>query len=82
MRARGRHTYLTLAGTLVLAAVLIGISGIPRFKNGHGFDGAIGGIGWFGGLLTLLLFLILIARTILLARRTRHTPSRSATPGS
>ena len=82
MRTRGRRAYLTLAGILVLAAVLISISGIPRFKNGHGLDGAIGGIGWFGGLLSLLVFLVLTVRTIVLARRERHTPNRSATTGA
>jgi hypothetical protein len=45
---RGRQLYVTMVGFLVLAAILIGISGIPRFKNGSGIDGMIGGIGWFG----------------------------------
>ena len=31
---RGRQLYVTMVGFLVLAAILIGISGIPRFKNG------------------------------------------------
>ena len=70
----GKQTYLTLAGLFVLAVVLFTISGIDRFKNGHGLDGVIGGIGWFGGLLTMLVFLILAIRTVVLARRNR-TPS-------
>jgi hypothetical protein len=62
----------------VLKALLIGTSGIPRFKNGHGLDGAIGGVGWFGGLLTFLVFVVLTVRTIVLRRRESRTPDRSA----
>lgn len=72
MRTRGKTLYLTLGGLAVLALALISISGIPRFKNGHGIDGVIGGIGWFGGLLTMLALLFLIVRTIVLARRDRR----------
>ena len=82
MRTRGTRTYLTLAGILVLGVVLISISGISRFKNGHGLDGVIGGIGWFGGLLCFLVFLVLTARTIVLARRGARTPDRSAASGA
>jgi TM2 domain-containing membrane protein YozV len=64
-----RQTYITLGGLVVLAVVLFTISGIDRFKNGHGLDGVIGGIGWFGGLLTVLLIIVLIGRTIVVARR-------------
>jgi TM2 domain-containing membrane protein YozV len=81
MNTRGRSSYATLGGLLVLAAVLIGISGIPRFKNGHGLDGVIGGIGWFGGLLTFLVFLVLLVRTIVRARRGKPAPAQSATSG-
>ena len=72
MQPRGKATYVKLAGVLVLAAVLIGISGIPRFKNGHGLNGAVGGIGWLGGLLVFLTFLVLTIRTLVLARRQRR----------
>jgi TM2 domain-containing membrane protein YozV len=82
MRTRGKRLYLTLGGLVLLAAVLIGISGIPRFKNGHGVDGVIGGIGWFGGLLTILFLLFLIVRTIVLARRERRLTAGSAASGT
>ena len=69
----GRRTYAKLASLVVLAFVLISISGIPRFKNAkHGIDWVIGGVGWFGGCLTVLAFLILLVRTIWIARRRRH----------
>jgi TM2 domain-containing membrane protein YozV len=67
--------YFTLGGLLVLAAVLIGISGIPRFKNGSGLDGVIGGIGWFGGLLCILAFLVLGGMAVVRARRGRREPA-------
>jgi hypothetical protein len=71
----GRKTYITLAGLAGLAAVLFAISGIGRFKNAdHGLDWVIGGIGWFGGLLTVLAILILGVRTIMLARRRARKP--------
>jgi hypothetical protein len=69
--------YFTLGGLLVLAAVLIGISGIPRFKNGSGLDGVIGGIGWFGGLLCILGFLVLGGMAAVRARRGRREPARA-----
>ena len=71
---RGRQLYVTMAGLLVLAAVLISISGIPRFKNGSGLDGVIGGIGWFGGLLCALGFLVLAGGAIVRAVRGRREP--------
>lgn len=69
---RGRQLYVRMAGLLVLGAVLIGISGIPRFKNGHGLDGVIGGIGWFGGLLCILAFLVLGTIAVVRAVRGRR----------
>jgi hypothetical protein len=76
----GRRAYVTLAVLAVLAFVLISISGISRFKNAkHGADEVIGAIGWFGGCLTALVFLILLFRTIWIARRGRQEqPSLSA----
>jgi hypothetical protein len=71
---RGRQLYVTMVGFLVLAAILIGISGIPRFKNGSGIDGVIGGIGWFGGLLCALVFLVLAGIAIVRAVRGRSEP--------
>lgn len=72
---RGRQLYVTMGVLLALAAILIGISGIPRFKNGHGLDGVIGGIGWFGGLLCALAFLILGSTAIVRAVRGRREPA-------
>lgn len=65
----GRRAYITLASLAGLGIVLIAVSGIPRFKNGSGLDGVIGGIGWFGGCLTILVFLVLLVRTIWIARK-------------
>lgn len=59
-----QRRYVILAGLFVSAAVLIGISGIPRFKNGHGLNGVIGGIGWFGGLLCALAFIVYAVLTM------------------
>lgn len=72
---RGRQLYVTMGVLLALAAILISISGIPRFKDGHGLDGVIGGIGWFGGLLCALAFLILAGMTIVRAVRGRREPA-------
>jgi hypothetical protein len=71
---RGRQLYVTMAGLFVLAVILIAISGIPRFKNGSGIDGVIGGIGWFGGLLCALVFLVLAGIAIVRALRGRREP--------
>jgi TM2 domain-containing membrane protein YozV len=59
-----KQRYITLACLFVAAAVLIGISGISRFKNGHGVDGVIGGIAWFGGLLCALAFIVYGVMTV------------------
>jgi TM2 domain-containing membrane protein YozV len=67
-----RRRYITLACLFVAAAVLFGISGIPRFKNGHGVDGVIGGIGWFGGLLCALPFIVYGVMTVRAYRRERR----------
>lgn len=82
MRTRGKTLYLMLGGLVLLAFGLISLSGISRFKNGHGVDGVIGGIGWFGGLLTILVLLFFIVRTIVLARRERRPSASSATSGA
>ena len=67
-----RRRYGILVGLFVSAVVLIGISGIPRFKNGHGLNGAIGGIGWFGGLLCALAFIVYAVLTVRAYRRERR----------
>lgn len=69
---KGKTLYITMVVLLVAGATLIGISGISRFKNGHGIDGVIGGIGWFGGLLLLLAFVILGVRALVLGARGRR----------
>ena len=67
-----QRRYVILASLFVLAAVLIGISGIPRFKNGHGLNGVIGGIGWFGGLLCAIAFIVYAVLTVRAYRRERR----------
>jgi hypothetical protein len=74
---RGRQVYVSMASLFVLAVILIGISGIPRFKNEHGLDSVIGGIGWCGGLLCALAFLILVGIAIVRALRGRREPLRT-----
>lgn len=69
-----RRAYATLVCLAAVAFVLISISGISRFKDAkYGLDWVIGGIGWFGGCLTALVFVILLVRTIWigLSRRRR-----------
>ena len=73
-----RRRLITLAVLFVAAAVLIGISGIPRFKNGHGLNGVIGGIGWFGGLLCVLAFIVYAVLTVRAYRQSRRTASPAA----
>ena len=73
-QVRGRQLYITMGALLVSAAILFPISGIPRFKNGHGLDGIIGGIGWFGGLLCVLGLLVLGGIAIVRAIRGRRDP--------
>jgi hypothetical protein len=60
--------YKLMTVLFVLDLCLFGISGIPTFRNAkHGVDWVIGGIGWFGGLLTTLV-LVLLAVTALVRR--------------
>jgi hypothetical protein len=72
---RGKRLYVTMGVLLPLAAILLSISGIPRFKDGDGLDGVIGGIGWFGGLLCVLAFLVLGGMAIVRAVRGRNEPA-------
>src|SRR5436190_23178432 len=78
VRGQMKRRLVVLAGLLALAALLFGISGIPRFKNGHGLDGVIGGIGWFGGLLCALAFIVYGVRTIIVYRKERQHPETTA----
>jgi hypothetical protein len=70
--------YRTMIALFVLAAALIGISGIPALKNAdHGWKWVAGGIGWFGGLLLALAVIVLalyaLARGAAARRRFRST---------
>lgn len=57
------------AGALVaLAVVLFILSGV--FKNSHGFWGVVGGIGWFGFLLCVLLLIVWGIVALVRRRRT------------
>jgi hypothetical protein len=57
-----------LVGLFALDVCLFALSGIPAFKNAkHGIKDAIGGIGWFGFLLTTLVLVVFSA--VLLVRR-------------
>jgi hypothetical protein len=53
----------------VLAVVLFVLSGI--FQDSHGFEGVLGGIGWFGFLLCALL--LIVWGVVALVRRRRTT---------
>lgn len=44
------------AALFAVAVVLFIMSGV--FKNSHGFKGALGGIGWFGFLLCMLVLIV------------------------
>ena len=58
-------------GALVaLAIVLFIMSGV--FKDSHGFAGVLGGIGWFGFLLCVL---VLIVWGIVAFTRSRRSPA-------
>jgi len=74
-----QRRYAILAGLFVSAVVLIGISGIPRFKNGHGLNGVVGGMGWFGGLLCGLAFIVYAVLTVRAYRRERRGAEATAT---
>lgn len=57
-----------LVGLFALDVCLFALSGIPAFKNAtHGMKDVIGGIGWFGFLLTTLVLVVFSA--VLLVRR-------------
>ena len=64
--------YRTMIALFVVAAALIGISGIPALKNAdHGWKWILGGIGWFGGLLLALAVIVLALYTLARAARRR-----------
>ena len=54
--------YKTMIGIAVVGAGLFALSGI--FDNAHGFEGVLGGIGWFGFLLCVLTLIVLALATL------------------
>ena len=65
-----------LVGLFALDVCLFALSGIPAFRNAkHGIKDVIGGIGWFGFLLTLL---VTIVYSIVLLVRTMRRRGTSA----
>ena len=57
-----RLVYKTMIGIAVVAAGLFALSGV--FDNAHGFEGVLGGIGWFGFLLCVLALIVLVVYTL------------------
>jgi hypothetical protein len=62
-----------IVGLFVLGALLILMSGIPALKDGDGWKGVLGGIGWFGGCLVVLGAFIYTAVVLVQRRRGPHT---------
>jgi hypothetical protein len=55
-----RKLYRAMFLMFVAAAALLLMSGIPALKNAkHGWKDVLGGIGWFGGVLTALALILL-----------------------
>jgi hypothetical protein len=64
-----------LVGLFALDVCLFALSGIPAFRNAkHGMRDVIGGIGWFGFLVTTLALIVIAVWTLvsrgIAARRT------------
>ena len=57
-----RLVYKTMIGIAVVSAGLFALSGV--FDNAHGFEGVLGGIGWFGFLLCVLALIVLALATL------------------
>jgi len=57
-----RLVYKTMIGIAVVGAGLFALSGV--FDNAHGFEGVLGGIGWFGFLLCVLALIVLALATL------------------
>jgi hypothetical protein len=65
--------YRLLAGLFALDVVLFALAGLPAFKNAHhGVKWAIGGIGWFGGVVCTLALIVLALVTLFGSARTRR----------
>jgi hypothetical protein len=54
--------YKTMIGIAVAGAGLFALSGV--FDNAHGFEGVLGGIGWFGFLFCVLALIVLALATL------------------
>jgi hypothetical protein len=55
-----RKLYQAMIAMFVAAAGLLLMSGIPALRNAkHGWKDVLGGIGWFGGVLTALALILL-----------------------
>lgn len=61
------------AALVVLAVVLFVLAGV--FKDSHGFEGVLGGIGWFGFLLCVLLLIVWGVVALVQSRRSVRSPS-------
>jgi hypothetical protein len=58
-----------VAAIVALAVVLFILSGV--FKDSHGFEGVLGGIGWFGFLLCVLVLIVWGVVALVRSRRSR-----------
>ncbi len=66
--------YKLMTALFALDVGLLVLSGIPAFKNAkHGADRVIGGIGWFGFLLTTLVLVVLAVTALVRRARDRRT---------
>jgi hypothetical protein len=73
--------YKVMAVLVVLDVGLLVLSGIPAFKDAkHGADWVIGGIGWFGFLLTTLVLVVLAVTALVRRARERRTAAAQARP--
>lgn len=59
------------AALVALTVVLFVLSGV--FQDSHGFEGVLGGIGWFGFLLCTLILISWAIVALVRSRRTRAT---------
>lgn len=64
-----------MVATTVLGGGLLALSGV--FDNSHGFEGVLGGIGWFGFLACVLALMVLVVLSLgrSLFRRTAASQS-------
>ena len=65
-----RPRWFTPAVLVVAGVVLFILGGV--FKDSHGFAGVLGGIGWFGFLLCVLLLIVWGIWAIVSSRRTAN----------